>query len=98
MNSLDLFYWLIPLILGFLLGYFYFGSLWLTVKQLPTTQWPFRLIIFSLFGRLVITLLGLYLIMNGNWQRILIALLGFLIARHFMINYLRPHSNYGNYS
>ncbi|WP_231866911.1 MULTISPECIES: ATP synthase subunit I [unclassified Anabaena] len=77
---------LISLILGFVLGVFYFASLWVTVRQLPTTQWPFRLIFGSFVGRIVIALLGFYLIMNGTWQRVLVALLGFLVARGVLIH------------
>ncbi len=94
----NILYLFIALPLGFTLGIFYFVSLWLTVRQIPTTQWPFRLIVGSLFGRLSITILGLYLIMDGNWPRVLIALLGFLLARIIFIHCLQPkqESNYGN--
>ncbi|MEA5506092.1 ATP synthase subunit I [Halotia wernerae UHCC 0503] len=79
----------IALLMGGILGVFYFGSLWITVRQLPTTQWPIRLFIGSYFGRLSIALLGFYLIMNGHWERALAGLLGFLIARSFLIQRLR---------
>ena len=84
--------------LGFTLGIFYFFNLWLTVRQIPTTQWPFRLIVGSLIGRISITVLGLYLIMDNNWQRVLIALLGFLLARTIFMRYWqgKQESHYGN--
>jgi F1F0 ATPase subunit 2 len=91
-------YLLIALPLGFLLGIFYFANLWLTVRQIPTTPWPFRLILLSFMSRITITILGLYLIMDGNWERVLIALLGFLLARSILMYYWQPkqQSNYGN--
>jgi F1F0 ATPase subunit 2 len=76
--------------LGFILGLFYFSSLWLTVQQLPTTQWPVRLTLGSLFGRMAIVLLGFYLIIDGSWQRAVIALLGLLVARTILTQNLKP--------
>jgi F1F0 ATPase subunit 2 len=66
---------------GIGLGIFYFGSLWITVRQLPTTNYPVRLFIGSFIGRMVVTLLGFYLVMDGQWQRVLICLGGFLVVR-----------------
>lgn len=66
---------------GFVLGLFYFYSLWITVRQLPVTAYPIPLTLGSFIARLAITLLGFYLLMNGHWQRGLIALVGFTIAR-----------------
>ncbi len=94
----NIIYLLIALPLGFTLGIFYFVNLWITVRQIPTTQWPFRLIVGSFVGRTSITILGFYLIMDGNWQRMLISLLGFVLARSILIKYWQPkqESNYGN--
>ncbi|MBE9167149.1 ATP synthase subunit I [Pleurocapsales cyanobacterium LEGE 06147] len=75
---------------GILLGIFYFSSLWITVRQLPTAQRPIRLFVGSLLGRLVITLLGFYLVMDGHWQQAIACLIGFLIARTLLIQRLRP--------
>ena len=75
---------------GIILGIFYFGSLWITVRQLPTTAYPVRLFIGSWLGRMVITLLGFYLVMNGQWQRVLICLAGFIVARIILTSFWRP--------
>ncbi|MBP0000468.1 MAG: ATP synthase subunit I [Cyanobacteria bacterium SID2] len=71
----------IVLLSGVLLGLFYFYSLWLTIKQIPTTAYPIRLTIGSLLGRLAITLIGFYIIMDGQWYRALICLFGFIVGR-----------------
>ncbi|AVZ29515.1 ATP synthase subunit I [Nodularia spumigena] len=94
----NIIYLLIALPLGFTLGIFYFVNLWITVRQIPTTQWPFRLIVGSFVGRTSITILGFYLIMDGSWQRMLISLVGFVLARSILINYWQPkqESKYGN--
>ncbi|MDJ0677615.1 MAG: ATP synthase subunit I [Calothrix sp. MO_167.B42] len=81
---------LLALTLGFGLGIFYFTSLWVTVRQLPTTQQPILLIIGSLLSRLSIAIFGFYLVMDGSWKRLLIALLGFVLARSILIRRWQP--------
>ncbi|WP_204141734.1 ATP synthase subunit I [Halomicronema sp. CCY15110] len=71
------------------LGGFFFGSLWFTVRQLPTTGWPVRLVVGSYFGRMAIALLGFYLIMQGDWQRAIAGLLGFIAARVILMQRLQ---------
>ncbi|MEA5594036.1 ATP synthase subunit I [Rivularia sp. UHCC 0363] len=83
---------LLALTSGFAIGIFYFSSLWVTVRQLPTTQQPILLIIGSLLGRLSITILGFYLIMDGSWQLLLIALFGFVLARSILIRRWKPRT------
>jgi F1F0 ATPase subunit 2 len=83
---------------GIILGIFYFGSLWITVRQLPTTAYPVRLFIGSWLGRMVITLLGFYLVMNGQWQRVLICLAGFIAARIVMTSFWRPKDSNRSFS
>lgn len=81
---------LLALTFGFAIGIFYFSSLWVTVRQLPTTQQPILLIVVSLVGRLSIAILGFYLIMDGSWERLLIGLLGFVLARSILIRRWKP--------
>jgi len=81
---------LLALTFDFAIGIFYFSSLWVTVRQLPTTQQPILLIVGSLLGRLSIAVLGFYLIMDGSWQRLVIALLGFVLARSILIRRWKP--------
>ncbi|MEB3338858.1 MAG: ATP synthase subunit I [Leptolyngbyaceae bacterium] len=71
--------------LGFVLGCFYFGSLWVTVRQLPTTQWPIPWFLGSYLGRLIIILLGFYLVMDGHWERATVCLAGFTWARILLV-------------
>ncbi|MFP4006449.1 MAG: ATP synthase subunit I [Spirulinaceae cyanobacterium] len=73
------------LVPGFALGIFYFGSLWITVRELPITQWPIRLIVGSYISRLIIAGLGFYLIMDGHWERSIFAIMGFILARTLLI-------------
>ncbi|MDH4267296.1 MAG: ATP synthase subunit I, partial [Deltaproteobacteria bacterium] len=71
-------------------GFFYFGILWLTVKHLPRVRRPALLFLGSFWGRLGITLIGFYLIMGGEGQRLLACLLGFLLVRSVLVRRFRP--------
>lgn len=77
-------------LIGIALGCFYFGNLWITVRKLPTTAYPARLFIVSWLWRIVITLLGFYLVMDGQWSRALTCLGGFVIARIILTNFWKP--------
>lgn len=79
---------IVALVAGGILGGFFFGSLWFTVRQLPTTGWPVRLMVGSYFGRMAIALLGFYLIMQGDWHRAIAGLVGFIAARFILMRRL----------
>jgi F1F0 ATPase subunit 2 len=79
---------LIPaLLMGGLLGAIFFGGLWLTVKKGVASEaaplWFFG----SLCLRTSIVLAGFYLIGRGDWEKLLVCLLGFVAAR-FMVTLL----------
>lgn len=76
---------LLSLPLGFGLGLFYFTCLWFTVRQLPRTRHPVLLMVGSGLLRFSLALMGLILIVQGHWERLLMALLGFLVARGLLI-------------
>lgn len=84
----------LPLVLaglaGMGLGLFYFGGLWLTIRQLPTCRWPAPLLVGSFVGRTAVVLVGFYFVMGGRWERALACLLGFLVARFLLVSRLRP--------
>jgi F1F0 ATPase subunit 2 len=70
---------------GVLLGCLYFGGLWLTVRQAPNWQHPGLGMLASLFLRLALVGIGLYLMADGHWQRYAAALPGLLIARWWWV-------------
>ena len=76
-------------IAGLALGAMFFGGLWLTVKKTVTSTKPALLILGSFIVRMVLVLTGFYFIGAGNWQRLLIALSGFIIARYFVIHFTK---------
>jgi len=86
---MSVFYLILSFFVGVALGLFYFGSLWFTLLYLSKTQRPVLVVVGSFFIRLAITLLGFYLIMGGHWERLLIALGGFILTRIFLTRRLR---------
>ena len=81
---------LLALAAGLGLGLLYFGGLWLTVKQLGRTRSPTLLFAASFVARTALVVAGMYLVMDGSWQRMLACLVGFIIVRHIMVARLRP--------
>jgi F1F0 ATPase subunit 2 len=74
-------YMIAALFAGILIGAIFFGGLWLTVKKSLASKNPALWIIGSFFVRTGITLSGFYFISGGNWKRLLVCLLGFIIVR-----------------
>jgi F1F0 ATPase subunit 2 len=71
---------------GLALGTLFFGGLWFTVKKTVTAKIPAIWFLGSFFLRVSIVLIGFYFVSNGSWQRLLICLLGFVVAR-FIVMY-----------
>ncbi len=72
---------------GLGLGTFFFYGLWLTVRKTLTAATPAIWMLGSFVVRMGITVTGFYYVGNGNWQRLLACLLGFVVAR-YMVTYL----------
>jgi F1F0 ATPase subunit 2 len=66
---------------GLLLGFFFYGGLWLTVKKMNDFNNPAFLFLGSMLGRIALTMLGFYYISQGNVFGILVCLVGFILAR-----------------
>ena len=69
------------LIAGILLGAFFFGGLWLTVRKGIASRWTALWFFGSMLLRTGAVMLGFYFVMGDSWQRLLAALLGFFLAR-----------------
>ena len=76
---------------GILLGIVFFGGLWLTVKKGVNSKTPALWFLASFILRIAIVLTGFYYVSQGHWQRLLICLFGFLIARIFSIRFARTN-------
>ncbi|MBK8795207.1 MAG: ATP synthase subunit I [Anaerolineales bacterium] len=71
----------LALVTGVLLGAIYFGGLWWTVQKVVLSKWSALWFLGSLLLRTSITLAGFYLVAGGHWERLLVCLLGFVLAR-----------------
>jgi F1F0 ATPase subunit 2 len=83
MNSIGL-QLCIAVLAGLALGLFYFGGLWLTVRRIACSTRPALLMLGSFVVRLLVTLCGFYLVMDGSWERLLACLAGFIVTRFVM--------------
>lgn len=78
------------LVAGVLLGGFFFGGLWWTVRKAVSSRQPALWFLGSMLLRTSIVLSGFYFISGGNWKRLLASLLGFIIARLVVTRLARP--------
>ena len=77
---------------GLLLGLFFFGGLWWTIKKSITSKHPALLMLSSLIIRIGVVLIGFYYLSQGSWKRILGCLVGFIIAKFIVTRLTRPES------
>ena len=66
---------------GALLGTMFFGGLWWTVRKGISSQQPALWVFGSLLLRMSSSLTGFYFVSDGHWERLLLCLLGFVMAR-----------------
>ncbi|MFO7568333.1 MAG: ATP synthase subunit I [Smithellaceae bacterium] len=75
---------ILALAAGMALGAFYFTALWRTVRRLSDTSSPLRLLVGSFIFRAAIVLTGFYFVMDGHWERLAAALIGFVLMRKIL--------------
>ena len=66
---------------GILLGLFFFGGLWWTVRQGLGSKYAALWFMGSMLLRTSVVVLGFYVVLGDDWRRLLAGLLGFVIAR-----------------
>jgi len=66
---------------GGVLGAFFFGGLWWTVRRGVTSRRPALWFLGSMLVRTSAVLLGFFFASGGHWARLLVCLLGFTLAR-----------------
>ena len=75
---------------GAVLGAIFFGGLWWTVRNGVTSSRPALLFLGSLLLRTSLVLAGFYLVGRGAWERLMVCLLGFMVARFIVMRLTRP--------
>jgi F1F0 ATPase subunit 2 len=73
---------------GIGLGGVYFAGLWETVRRLPDVEKPVRRIAMSYALRMTLVLSGFYFVMQGEWERLAAAMVGFLLMRELILRRL----------
>ena len=69
------------LLAGVLLGTFFFGGLWWTIRMGPQSEWSGLVFAGSLLLRMAVAVTGFYLVSHGEWRKLVACLAGFLLAR-----------------
>jgi F1F0 ATPase subunit 2 len=73
---------------GLALGAAYFTALWQTVIRLPGAQNPTRILMGSFAVRLVLVLTAFYFLMDGHWERLAVAMIGFMVMKKILTSTL----------
>ena len=71
-------------------GTIFFGGLWWTIRKGVSSKQPALWFFCSLLLRMVIALAGFYFVGRGHWQRLVVCLLGFVMARVVVTLLPRP--------
>jgi len=79
----------VVLMAGVVLGAFFFGGLWWTVQKCMTSRNPGLWFFASMLIRLGFTVAGFSFISRDDWRKLLVCLLGFVIARAAVIRLTR---------
>jgi F1F0 ATPase subunit 2 len=66
---------------GVLLGVFFFGGLWYTVRRGLGSKRPGLWFLVSLLLRTGVVVAGFYFISDGGWKGLLACLVGFVVGR-----------------
>ena len=74
---------------GLLLGVMFFGGLWWTVRRGVASERPAFWFFGSLLLRMSIALAGFYFVSGGHWERLLLCLVGFVVARLMVMGLTR---------
>jgi F1F0 ATPase subunit 2 len=84
------------LVTGLLLGVMFFGGLWWTVRKGLSSKHPALWFFGSLLLRMSIALAGFYFVSGGHWERLLVCLLGFVMARLIVTRLTGPPVEHHN--
>jgi len=88
---IEILYMILAFTAGLILGTLFFAGLWFAVKKSMTTKTPALWLIGGFFIRISITLIGFYYVSRDSWQRLLICLLGFIIARMIVMRLTKKY-------
>ncbi len=79
----------LALVTGLLFGAIFFGGLWWSVRQGVSSSHPALWFLGSALVRTSVVLVGFYFIGREHWERLLLCLFGFVIARFLVMRITR---------
>jgi F1F0 ATPase subunit 2 len=79
----------LALVAGVLLGAIFFGGLWWTVRRCVSSEKPALWVCGSALLRTSTVLAGFYFVAQGHWERLVVCLCGFVMARFIGIRLAR---------
>lgn len=66
---------------GILLGFMFYGGLWLTVRQGLNSAYAYWWFFGSFWLRLLLAVAGFYIVAQGDWKNLLVCLVSFMVGR-----------------
>lgn len=81
--------WILAFITGIVLGVFFFGGLWITVKKAIASKTPAIWFFTSFVLRVSVVIMGFYYILPTGWQGLIFSSIGFIIARFAVAYYTK---------
>lgn len=81
------------LLWGIVLGLFYFGGLWLTMRRLHVVNHQALLMISSFFIRNLLVAVGFYPVVLQGWQPTLFCLVGFIVIRFVLTRRIKAQTS-----
>ena len=81
-------YLILAFMTGMALGAFFSLNLWSSVRRMTDEQTPWYFMYGSFMLRMLVVVLGFYLVMAGRWERLVAAFLGFVLVREIMVRRL----------
>jgi F1F0 ATPase subunit 2 len=81
-------YLILTFIAGMALGTFFSLNLWYSVRRMADEHTPWYVMYGNFMLRIGVVIVGLYLVMAGHWERMLTAMLGFVIMREILVRRL----------
>lgn len=78
------------MVTGVLIGLLFYGGLWWTVRKGFSSKQPALWFFGSLLLRMSIALAGFYVVSGGHWERLLVCLFGFFLARFIVTRFTGP--------
>jgi len=85
----EILYLILAFIEGIVLGLFFFGGLWFTIKKAVLAKTPAIWFFSSFFLRVGVVMIGFYYIIHGGWEHIISSLIGFIVARILVTHFTK---------